>query len=89
MRKLQEVVEDRGAWHAAVHGVTKSQTGLRERTTTNNKRSMNIIKNNFLHHAVKCFYRKRFDRRYNKRNNPLPDRKKDFKKKKLPILLLM
>ena len=30
---------------------------LRERTT-NNKRSMNIIKNNFLHHVVKCFYRK-------------------------------
>ena len=24
--KLQEIVEDRGAWHAAVHGVTKSQT---------------------------------------------------------------
>ena len=26
--KLQEIVEDRGAWHAAVHGVTKSQTQL-------------------------------------------------------------
>ena len=24
--KLQEIVEDRGAWRAAVHGVTKSQT---------------------------------------------------------------
>ena len=24
--KLQELVEDRGAWHATVHGVTKSQT---------------------------------------------------------------
>ena len=24
--KLQETVEDRGAWHAAVHGVAKSQT---------------------------------------------------------------
>ena len=23
--KLQEVMEDRGAWHAAVHGVTRSQ----------------------------------------------------------------
>ena len=26
--KLQEIVEDRGTWHAAVHGVTKSQTQL-------------------------------------------------------------
>ena len=24
--KLQEIVEDRGAWHATVHGITKSQT---------------------------------------------------------------
>ena len=26
--KLQEIVEDREAWLAAVHGVTKSQTQL-------------------------------------------------------------
>jgi len=26
LRKLWETVEDRGAWRAAVHGVTKSQT---------------------------------------------------------------
>ena len=26
--KLQEIVEDRGAWHAAVHRVAKSQTRL-------------------------------------------------------------
>ena len=26
--KLQETVEDRGIWHAAVHGVTKSQPQL-------------------------------------------------------------
>ena len=28
LSKLQEMVEDREAWHAAVHGVTKSQTPL-------------------------------------------------------------
>ena len=26
LRKLSETVEDRGAWHAAVHDVTKSRT---------------------------------------------------------------
>ena len=29
-RKLREMVKDREAWHAAVHGVTKSQTQLRD-----------------------------------------------------------
>ena len=28
LSKLQEIVEDRGAWCAAVHEVTKSQTQL-------------------------------------------------------------
>ena len=28
LSKLWESVKDRGAWHAAVHGVTKSQTRL-------------------------------------------------------------
>ena len=28
LSKLQQIVKDRESWHAAVHGVTKSQTGL-------------------------------------------------------------
>jgi len=31
---LREIVEDRGACHAAVHGVAKSQTQLSNQTTT-------------------------------------------------------
>ena len=31
--KLREIVEDRGAWHAAVHGVPKSWTRLSDWTT--------------------------------------------------------
>ena len=37
LSKLQEMVEDRGAWRAAVHGVAKSQTQLSNWTRTTNK----------------------------------------------------
>ena len=38
LKKLQEMVKDRDAWHAAVHGVTKSQTQLSNRTTSTTAR---------------------------------------------------
>ena len=28
LSKLWEIVKDRGAWHAAIHGIAKSQTGF-------------------------------------------------------------
>ena len=34
LSKLQEIMQDRGAWPAAVHGVKKSQTWLSNWTTT-------------------------------------------------------
>ena len=44
LSKLQEIVKDRGAWHAAVHGITKSQTRLSDwRTTTTKLLSLQIL----------------------------------------------
>ena len=37
LSKLQEMVKDREAWHAAAHGVTKSQTQLSDRTTVGSR----------------------------------------------------
>ena len=41
LNKLQEMVKDRKAWHAAVHGVVKSQTWLSDWTTTTELKSPN------------------------------------------------
>ena len=37
LSKLQEIVEDRGAWHAAVHGVAKCHTNLATEQKHNGK----------------------------------------------------
>ena len=35
LNELRELVMDREAWHAAIHGVSKSRTRLRDRTELN------------------------------------------------------
>ena len=40
--KIWETVKNREAWRAAAHGVTKSQTQLRDYTTTNILRQLII-----------------------------------------------
>ena len=42
LSKSREIVKDRGAWHAAVYELAKSQTGLIDRTTITNLLNTNI-----------------------------------------------
>ena len=42
LRKFWEMVKDRETWHAAVHGITKSQTGLSDGTTTKDSVDSNL-----------------------------------------------
>ena len=44
LRKLQEIVKDRGVWLAIVQGVTKSQTQLRDSTTATTFYSFSLKK---------------------------------------------
>jgi len=37
LSKLWKIVKDREAWHAAVHGVTKSLTGLKQLSSSSSR----------------------------------------------------
>ena len=61
LSKLQELVMDREAWHATVHGVTKSRTRLRNWTELNTLwddyhiKLINISITSFSYHCVVLF----------------------------------
>ena len=48
LSNLWEMLKDREAWHAAVHGITKSQTRLSDWTELNWTEGQNIIFNPFI-----------------------------------------
>ena len=52
LSKLQEMVKDREAWHAAVHGVTKSQSDCITTMSPPEKAEMKNVESKFL--VLKC-----------------------------------
>ena len=54
LSKLWELVMDREAWHAAVYGVTKSQTQLGNRTTKQRSTSLKHRLHGEQSHYIRC-----------------------------------
>ena len=52
LSKLREMLKDREAWHAAVHGVTKSQTRLSDWTTTKTQSFLRLEVGSSSHKAM-------------------------------------
>ena len=48
LSRLREMVKDREVWHAALHGIAKSQTGLSNWTTAPLGKSLNFTEHVFL-----------------------------------------
>ena len=56
LNKFCEVVKDREAWHAPVHGVTKSWTWLRDWTRTNYHPTIYLSSASRMHHWHSCLH---------------------------------
>ena len=52
LSKIPEIVKDREAWHAAVHGVSKSRTWLSDETTTKKDESWRMKVDYYRLHQV-------------------------------------
>ena len=58
LSKLLEIIKNRAAWHAVVHGVAKNQTQLRDWTTTR-KRKHKWASEQCYYFSVLCFMKER------------------------------
>ena len=61
LRKLREIVKDGEAWHAAVHGVTKSWTQLSDQTapikmSSNFQWQLNILCSHYKYNDRNCYF---------------------------------